>query len=389
MFDSIPDALKVLQSRLKEHRDSGNMELQNGDHGYASSPSNIALIKYWGKEDKLLQIPLNNSLSLTLGGFRTHTQVRVLGRFLPHGHETSARPFSHKFALKNEDGIEIENIISDKMIKFLDAILFPFAPEISLSVQSQNFFPTGCGIASSASGYAALVGAIADLLQIKRIFNREEQHYWITQWARLGSGSATRSGMLGDDDLFVCWERILENGEVKLTTTEKIKHHPLWDRNLCHWVVVLDKTPKEVSSSQGHLLSKNTPLQIVRLAQIQQSYQTLKKAIEEFNFSVVAQLSEQDAFAMHAVMQSSQPAARYLTTPVAQFISHFVSFRNRNNLNCFWTLDAGPNVHLVALKNAESSVEHFLDDYMGLENSAPINIYKNKFQQNCLLLGRS
>ena len=108
----IPEQLKKLQEKILLFRRENKFELQNGDVGSASAPSNIALLKYWGKKKNLIQIPDNSSLSYTLGGFRSWTKVSSLGRFFPENEANLTAKFSHKFILKNENNQIIEEQIS-------------------------------------------------------------------------------------------------------------------------------------------------------------------------------------------------------------------------------------------------------------------------------------
>ena len=202
IIKDIPIELKNLQNKLLELRNNGKIIIQNGDVGYSSAPSNIALLKYWGKVSGREQIPVNSSLSYTLGGFRSFTKVTAQGRFLPND-ENLNFSFKNKLFLNDEFSI---NKLPEKMNRLIHSILFPFAQEISLEIESNNNFPTACGIASSASGYAALVGAIADLLQLENHFSQSELLFWLTEWSRLGSGSATRSVFMNEDISFIKWE---------------------------------------------------------------------------------------------------------------------------------------------------------------------------------------
>ncbi len=380
----LPLKLQQLQQKLFELRKQDELELQHGDTGFASAPSNIALLKYWGKEEGCTQIPVNSSVSLTLGGFRSTTQVSVLGRFFPLDDQPAQRPFEHTLTLKNSKKEVLHNLVPPKMQNFLNALLLPYAPEIALNIESTNSFPTGCGIASSASGYAALVSAMADLLQLNKHFTQTELNYWLCEWARVGSGSATRSALCEDDALFVAWERQGENKELS-TTTKKINHHKNW-QDICHMVLVLDEEEKEISSSQGHGLANTSPLQAIRVANAHRLYPHLIRAIEEFNFSEVARITEEDAFAMHAVMQSAEQPARYLNGTVAKIIASFIEYRTKNNIDAFWTLDAGPNLHFIAKKDSEASLEIFLGDMQKSLEKIP-SVLRNDFEHGGVRIG--
>ena len=396
-----------LNEKILSLRENNKLELQNGDTGYASAPSNIALLKYWGKKKNLIQIPENSSLSFTLSGFRSETKVTVLGRFFPKNEAHSHPKIPHEFILKNEKGDIISQECSSKWNNFLNLILSPYAPEIGLRIESQNNFPTACGIASSASGYAACVGAIANLLQLDKHFTEEELQSWISEWSRLGSGSATRSSLLKkpleQSPAFVGWTfkemdfRLRGNEEFRgnentsnQTKTEKINSHKKWEK-LKHAVLVLDGSEKLISSSEGHHFAKTSPLFSIRVSGMELKYKQLKKAIENFNFDIVKNISEEDAFSMHAVMQTATPPACYLTLTTSQVISHFVTYRNSLNMNAFWTLDAGPNIHFIYMEEQEHLMENFFNVELRKLNFAEktkINIYRNKSGEEFLILGK-
>jgi diphosphomevalonate decarboxylase len=351
--NSIPKNLQLLQEKIVNLKLQGKIVIQNGDDGYASAPSNIALLKYWGKEPEQNQIPVNSSLSYTLGGFRSFTKVTAVGHFLPI-HTKAKAYFKNSLTLNNK--IE-ENLITEKIDHFLKAILFPYGTEIALDVKSFNNFPTACGIASSASGYAALVAAIADLLQLQIHFSEQELLMWLTEWARLGSGSATRSAVPNSDALFVAWNKT-HHKNLTATTTTAIPFHENW-KELQHCVFILDDKAKTISSSNGHRYASTSPLQAVRVAGIPFKLKLIEKALIDFDFNSVAYLTEDDALAMHAVMQTGTPPACYLTHEVGMVIAEFIKLRNNTQSQAFWTLDAGSNIHILFLPSAIPMLKEF------------------------------
>lgn len=384
LITHIPNRLSLLQEKILHLRQTNQLELQHGDWGYASAPSNIALLKYWGKQPGQMQIPTNSSLSLTLGGFRSFTRVTALGRFFPTQEQSHIAKFPYKFLLKNENKAIISEKIPQKMELFLNSLLYPFAPEIALQVESQNNFPTACGIASSASGYAALVSAIADLLQLPKHFTHEELQYWLSEWSRIGSGSATRSSLLQNNSLFVAW-KLMEHENNIFTTTENLKHHQNW-RYLKHCVLVLDENEKSISSSDGHRYAQTSPLHAIRVAGINFKLTHMLKALEEFDFATLQQITEEDAFFMHAVMQTGEQPACYLNMQVSKIIAQFVQYRDQNGLQACWTLDAGPNVHFLYLEQDEKRIFEFFKKFQNYENKK-IKILQNQFGDEQVFIG--
>lgn len=347
----IPEKLLALQNKLNTLRNEGKLLLQNGDTGNASAPSNIALIKYWGKSRTEFQIPDNPSLSFTLNNFRSTTQVTVLGRFFPEGETPKYIP-QYEFYLSDpetnntvqpDEKMELQRNIPEKLNVFLKNILSPFAADISVKIESYNNFPTACGMASSASGMAALTLAIANLLNLEKHFSKTELQYWLAQWARMGSGSAIRSVSLAKNSQFVSWEMVGTESTIK-----NIPTHKKWNQ-LRHCVFALNSKPKEIKSSDGHMAAHTSPLHLIRVNNVKENFLTFKKALKNFNFEFVSSFTENDAFNMHAVMQTSIPPATYLNHKVSFVISEFIEFRKKEKIKAFWTLDAGPNIHFLYL----------------------------------------
>ncbi len=353
----LPERLRALQNRLREMRYEGRILLQNGDKGYATAPSNIALIKYWGKEPGREQIPVNSSVSLTLGAFRSFTEVAVRGRFFPEEERATAPEGRHEISLRSHEG---PVAVDGKIDRLVRTIFADWADEVGLSITSQNNFPMACGMASSASGMAALVGAIADLLQLEKLFSADDVSYWLAEWARFGSGSATRSTLQGPGCSFVAWERE-QTPSGLWTNTHAIPADPVLMRKIHHCVLVVDDSPKDVSSTRGHALAASSPLQKIRVAGLDVKVEKLKKAIENGDFATIMRFSEDDAFALHAVMQSAKERVNYLKPATEDLIAEFVRRRNASNEMAFWTLDAGPNIHLIYLSESTAFVHNFVE----------------------------
>ncbi|NBW80997.1 hypothetical protein EBR21_04505 [bacterium] len=363
LFDENPQ-LKSLADKLLLARESGKLLLQAGDVGYCSAPSNIALLKYWGKKNGHRQIPANSSLSMTLGGFRAFTQVSVAGRFFPLKQGRPEEPFSRPAFKLELNGVE--QPLPAKMEQFLRNLLAVYAPDIALNVRTFNNFPVACGVASSAAGYAALVGAVADVLNLPRFFTREEISLWLSEWSRLGSGSATRSALAEGADSssltnnqFVAWhlldEASMQSAESPLTHTRICAAHASLN-DLRHCVLVIDAQEKQTGSSEGHELAQTSVLQDIRLAQYPFRFERICSAIAAGDLQTVGELSEVDAFEMHSVMGTGAVPLKYMNTQTAFAISKFVELRNRQNSRMFWTLDAGPNPHFVFDRTASYSL---------------------------------
>ncbi|WP_186645739.1 diphosphomevalonate decarboxylase [Fluviispira vulneris] len=381
IITDIPSKLTLIQEKLCQLKIAGKFEIQNGDEGYSTAPSNIALIKYWGKNLNRKQIPDNSSLSYTLGGFRSFTKVTTQGRFLPETNEKTIS-IKNKLFLNNKD---IEVPIPEKMDILIRSIFNNFADEITLKIESINNFPTACGIASSASGYAALVGAIADLLQLKKHLRTEELHIWLTEWARLGSGSATRSAIQSSEESFIKWE-LENNSNENFTETSEMIFHPKW-KQVEHCVFVLNENEKKISSSDGHKSASTSPFHNIRVAGVTKKIARMTKALKEFDFETVQQISEEDAFAMHAVMQTGNPKACYLDEETSKAIALFIQMRDINEILAFWTLDAGPNIHILFYKDAKEILRDYHAKLQELLNRE-IKVFKNVYRGG-LLIGKN
>ncbi len=387
LWGDIPVRLKALQQRLVALRDEGLLELQNGDLGYASAGSNIALIKYWGKEPGHCQVPVNASLSFSLDAFRSWTLVQVRGRSLPVGERASASP--PPCAIAFGEGAPFEPMIP-KQETFVRRLFSGWGDELSLLVRTENNFPQACGLASSASGYAALVGAVADLLQLERRFDPADLEYWLLEWARIGSGSACRSALLGRGPAMVAWERAdggIVHGSREFSRAYRVESSADFLTRLSHLVIVFDGEKKGVSSTEGHQRAGSSPLQPIRVAGIPALFSRLKEALSTGCFLEMARIAEMEAFALHAVMQTGETPACYIKPETSRFIAAMVGWRDAGGHKVFWTLDAGPNVHLLYDKAEESSLAKFLDAYAILEG-APLRLLRGLRADALLALGR-
>lgn len=153
----------------------------------------------------------------------------------------------------------------------------------------------------------------------------------------------------------------------------------MWSK-LKHCVFVLNNEEKEISSSEGHKYVSSSPFQAIRLAGIEKKFSKMIHAIKEFDFESVAILSEEDALTMHSIMQTTKTPACYLNFDVSKCIAKFVSLRDQLNLQAFWTLDAGSNIHFLYLDNCEDKIFQLRNELEELLNKK-IPIMKNNEKQ--------
>lgn len=323
----------------------------------ATAPSNIALVKYWGKKDAATQWPANDSISMTLSESRTTTTARRiegLVDWFTFGGVT----------------ISSETHRDHKIFRHLNRMREALGVSGSLSVESQNTFPTGCGIASSASGFAALTlasaAALTDEFTWERLAIRGATQEKLAHLARLGSGSAGRSVFGG----FVTWSAG-ENPESQRISQSFSPDH--W--NLSDVIIVFSDQEKHVSSSEAHIAAWGSPLFPPRLSGIPERMRVTKQAIEKRDLAALGREMEADALEMHAVAMTGSPSVNYFRQDTVDYISWIRSERAAGLLPAWFTIDAGPNVHMicdsrdlnhvVARAKARWPQSHIIVDHVG------------------------
>jgi len=280
--------------------------LQIGMSATGEAHPNIALVKYWGK--RATQLADNSSVSLDLPYMTTKTRVCIVG----------AKEDAHA--------------IDDRVTRFVQTAIGDRLPaDAQVSVVSESNFPRACGIASSASGFAALSRALAALLG-DGLWSDAFSKLWIEQWSRLGSGSAVRSTLPG----LVSW-----------TGAVATEHKVSPEMRLDHMLVVFDPFPKETSSSSGHELAATSLFHGLRSQMADGNVRSIVDAFRTADFETIKHISEAEAVTMHMVMATSFPPIVYLTDEALSFTRQFVRFRNDTRTSAFFTIDAGCNIHLL------------------------------------------
>lgn len=328
------------------------------------SPSNIALVKYWGKYD--LQIPANPSVSITLSACYTETLVQCLEG---EGEETAL-----EFLFEGQK----KPLFEEKLLRFCRSLSEEksFLRGKKLMVQSRNTFPHSAGIASSASGMSAFCLALCSLEQelAGTLANDEEFFREASRLSRLASGSASRSVYGG----YVIWgEHPSQSGSSNLYAKPvDWKIHPDFS-GLNDWIVVCDKVEKAVSSRTGHALMKGHPYAAARFAEARSNISKLKEALEAGDWNAFAFLVEQEALTLHAMMFTSSPWFVLMKPQTLTVLEKLRQFREQTGSRLCFTLDAGPNVHLLFPDSELSNVNDFLMSSSWL-NLHPENIIKDK-----------
>lgn len=327
-----------------------NYESSNKLEGEVSwrSPSNIALIKYWGKHGN--QLPCNPSLSFSLKNSFTETT-------LEYGAAKGEHPkLQYFFEGKHEVSFEAK---VKKFVKNIDEY-FPFLKHTDLNINSHNTFPHSSGIASSASSMSALALCFCSIerkhyksLQDDQTFYRKASFI-----ARLGSGSASRSVYEG----FSVW------GKNKLiSNSSDLFAIPLLSKTgdqlskLKDYILLVDSGSKEVSSTAGHALMKGHPFADARFEQANKNLEKILTAIEEDNWNDFAGITENEALSLHAMMMTSNPSYILLKPNTLQIIEKIKQARKQKALSVCFTIDAGPNVHLIYPERESRKVRAFIE----------------------------
>jgi diphosphomevalonate decarboxylase len=279
--------------------------------------ANIAFIKYWGRRDNTLRLPLNSSISMNLDRATTITTV------------------AFDAALKADqviiEGADRADQATRRVSEHLDRVRALVRIDTRARVMSRNSFPTGAGIASSASGFAALTVAACAAAGL------ELDERALTILARQGSGSACRSIPAG----FVEWHTA-DTSEGSYA--EQIAPPDHW--GLCDLIAVVQMEHKKVGSSKGHELVGPSPFASARLAEAERTLPVVREAILSRDFSTFGEETEQEAIRMHCVAMTSRPSLLYWS-PETVRLMHAVRSWREAGLPAYFTIDAGANVHVL------------------------------------------
>jgi diphosphomevalonate decarboxylase len=304
----------------------------------AQANPNLAFIKYWGNRDNALRIPLNSSISMNLDGLHTRTTVS----FQP------SLPFDELII----NGHEIRGAGLERISYILDLIRGMANIQERAEVMSENNFPSGAGIASSASAFAAL--ALAGSKAAGLSLSESE----LSRLARRGSGSASRSIPGG----FVEWQAGIGDQDSFAFSIAQPAH---WDLVDC--IAVVSASHKKTGSTEGHGIAATSPLQAARVADAPRRLELCRSAILEKDFSSFASIVELDSDLMHAVMMTSTPALHYWK-PASLEVMNCVRQWRMEGIPVCYTVDAGPNVHVICLEANARVVEKRLRGIAGVEN---------------------
>lgn len=296
----------------------------------AKAHTNIALIKYWGKRDETLFLPMNSSLSLTLDEFYTETQV-----------ELSDALEQDVFILNGEDQGAQETA---KISQFLDLFRQAAGIQTPARVTSQNFVPTAAGLASSASAFAALGAAMNEASGLQLDLPT------LSTYVRRGSGSATRSVYGG----FVEWQMGTDSADSLAVEIDDAS----WDIGMI--TVAVNTNKKAVSSREGMKLTVNTSaFYPAWLESTAIDLVNIKEAIKQRDFQQLGEITESNGMKMHGTMLGATPPFSYWEARTVEVLTKIREIR-RQGWQCYFTMDAGPNVKILCRYSDTEAIQKLL-----------------------------
>ncbi|CAL2087927.1 diphosphomevalonate decarboxylase [Tenacibaculum sp. 190524A05c] len=312
------------------------------------TPSNIALVKYWGKSEP--QLPKNASISFTLNNCHTTTKIEFTKI------KKSNNPqFELYFEGKKKDDFK------PKISKFFDRIkeYCSYIFEYEMVISSENSFPHSSGIASSASGMSAIAMC---LLNLEKELNPDMSDDYFNQkasfLARLGSGSASRSI---EGPLVVWGEHPEIEGSSDLFGVKFPYHVHKVFQNYQDTILLVDKGEKQVSSTVGHNLMHNHPYAENRFKQANDNLSKLSKILQAGDIKEFINLVESEALTLHGMMLTSNPYFILMKPNTLNIINEIWKYREETNSNVCFTLDAGANVHMLYPENEKDKIKNLID----------------------------
>jgi len=298
---------------------------------------NIAFIKYWGNKDHSLRLPENGSISMNLEELTTRTRIT----FDP----------AMTSDILDINGVRQTAAVLQRVTSHLNVIRGLRGIATRAHVMSENNFPTGTGIASSASAFAALT------LASIRALGLEMSEKDLSRLARRGSGSACRSIPAG----FVEWYR----GKTDMDSfAVSIAKPSYWDLVDC--IAIVESVQKKTGSSEGHKIASTSLFQPTRVADAERRLDRCRDALHARDFGAFADIIEEDSNMMHAVMMTSHPALLYWNSSTIEIMKAVAAWR-KTGIAAAYTIDAGPNVHVICEANILENVKHRLISIPGVK----------------------
>ena len=312
------------------------------------SPSNIALIKYWGKHGN--QLPNNPSLSLTLSDAHTTTAVTL-------NKKKSKKPIDLDFSFEGNKNPPF----ATKVLNYLIAIQndFPFLKDHKIVIQSENSFPHSAGIASSASSMSALALCLMSLKAAseKKMYNYDTFLQQASNFARIGSGSASRSIF----PEFAVWGKTqaIPGSCDKYAIPYPINYHNDFN-NIQDSILIVNENEKSVSSRAGHALMIDHPMAKQRYRNANKRLDDILIALNTGDWGSFCQTVETEALELHALMMTSSHSFILMKPNTLEIMERIRIFRAESKIPVCFTLDAGPNVHVLYPYSEKTKVRNFI-----------------------------
>lgn len=306
------------------------------------APSNIAFVKYWGKTGR--QLPLNPSLSMTLRECKTITSIEYCWGSPELNHSKTMFEGVHSDTFHNRLNLYLHSIKD----------LYPELDELHLKFSSRNTFPHSAGIASSASAYAAIGYGLSHIISQKR-GTEFDSNLEASKLARHGSGSASRS----INGPFVRWGADKSGAGSNHYASMVDDVHEIFD-NFHDCILLVDENEKSVSSSMGHALMQEHPFKDARINQANSNFEKLILNMRDGDLESFGEIVENEALTLHALMMSSSSSYVLLKPSSLAIISKVREFRTQTRVPLYFTIDAGPNIHLLYPDSFKDVVEGFI-----------------------------
>ena len=316
-----------------------------------NAPSNIALIKYWGKRDN--QLPENGSLSITLSNSTTSTFLTFKKK------QTLGDKISIEYYFHGERHLAFESK-TERLLNSLSTQM-PFLPDYDLIFHSSNTFPHSTGIASSASSMSALALCLVTMEETisSNKLNNEDFFRRASIISRLGSGSASRSVYGG----LVTWGDI---PSIPYSSDEYASPFLIPPGSRLNTVrdiiLIVSSNEKSVSSSKGHALMNLHPYREGRKTQANDNMLKITEAIRTDDYKTLADIAENEALALHALLMTSGSDGLLLKPDTLSIIGEIKNYRKSTGTDLFFTIDAGPNVHLIYFEDKREEVLSFVQN---------------------------
>jgi diphosphomevalonate decarboxylase len=311
------------------------------------SPSNIALVKYWGK--KPVQIPANPSLSMTLS--RAYTEMTM--DFWPKDEKAGEPWLEFFFEGRKKEKFE------QKIAGYLQSLFneYPILGECHFKISSTNTFPHSTGIASSASSMSALGLIVAEF--VSRFSDTFLSLQEASRLSRLASGSACRSVFGG----YVIWGEVpgLKGTSDEFAIPVPFEVNPVF-MEMKDAVLVVSCKEKEVSSRAGHLLMVGHPYAGKRYEMAGVNIMLLMDSLKSGDFDKFIQVTESEALNLHALMMTSKQSYLLLEPDTLNIVNAVRRFRKETSVPVCFTLDAGPNVHMLYPATHESTIRKWIEE---------------------------